>query len=344
MAGMSGGAAGTLISTWFVEDRPEESTYFPQVNESSASPAVHAVYWRCIVAFYATSLIHNPGNPHAFFTNTNLPEVDGVDVAALFARWGVEVIVLPITHRLPRGRVGSWGNQFYIFDVIDYLARVGRWPSAVVLDSDVVWTAPGARMEQAILSEGALTYVHDLDAYPEGAQINGVTRQALAGFSRRHGGPAASTIVYCGGEIYAATLDATIRVAELGRSLWDAVVAGEDGAPMEEAHLLSVIYGMAGYRLGSADPFIKRMWTAFHHNTVERADLDLPIWHLPAEKRSGFGDLFAYMCQQDIARSMPQDLDLSRARLARIFGIPRRNAVKLVRDLTAKLLEKTGAR
>lgn len=337
-------AAAMLIGTWFVADSAEEGTYFPQLNENSASASAHAVYWRCILAFYATSLAQNPHNPHVFFTNTIVPSIDGVDLAGLFARWGVEVVLLPITYRLPKGRVGSWGNQFYIFDVIDHLAATRRWPSALILDSDVVWTAPATALEAALGRDQVLTYVHDLDAYAAGAEINGLTREALAGFSARHGGPSSSTMVYCGGEIYAATLDATVRIAARARLLWQAILAGAEGAPKEEAHLLSIIYAMEGFRLGTADPFIKRMWTTFQHNTIEPADLDLPIWHLPAEKRSGFAELFAYIRGHDLTKASPADLDLGRGRLARMFGIPRRSGGKLVRDFSAKLIEKARAR
>jgi hypothetical protein len=336
--------AEMLIATWFVADSTEEGTYFPQLDENSSSASAHAVYWRCILAFYATSLTQNPRSPHAFFTNPSLPLIDGVDFAALFGRWGIEVVVLPITYRLPKGRVGSWGNQFYIFDVIEHLAAVRRWPSAVVLDSDVVWTSTAAPMEAALAREQVLSYVHDLDAYPAGSEINGLTREALAGFATRHGGPPAATMVYCGGEIYAATLDASTRIAARTRSLWPAIVAGEEGAPKEEAHLLSILYTMEGYRLGTADPYIKRMWTTFQHNTVHPADLDLPIWHLPAEKKSGFVELFADMRGRDLEHAAPTDLDLRPQRLARMFGIPKRSAGKLVRDFSAKLIERAKAR
>lgn len=332
-----------LIATWFVADRPDEATYFPQIGRHSADAGAKAVYWRCILCFYATSLALNPDHPHAFFTNTDLPSVDGIDVARLFARWGVEVVRLPIRYRVPPGRVDSWGNQFYIFDVIDHLVAVRRWRSAIILDSDVVWTKPAGAIAERVARDGVLTYTHDLDAYAAGAPINGVTREELAAFMARHGGPRRDSIVYCGGEIFCGTLDAMARIAARVPPLWQAVLAGEEGAPKEEAHLLSLIYAMEDMPIGNADDVIKRMWTTFHHHTVTTADLALPLWHLPSEKRSGFPDLFAQLRAAGLESNAPADLGITPGMMARIFGIPRRSAGKLIRDLSAKIGDKASA-
>ena len=196
------------------------------------------MYWRCVVAFYATSVPWNPLRRHVFFTNTDLPTVDGVNVGQLFQRWGVETVRLPVTHRLPPGRVTSWGNQFFIFDIIDYAARSKRWPGMVVLDSDVIWTSSGDALETAIEESGLITYVHDLDAYPAGARINGVTREELGRFASRHSDKSFDGIVYCGGEIFAATLEETTRIAQIAPELWESVKESDEDAPQEEAHLI----------------------------------------------------------------------------------------------------------
>lgn len=333
-----------LVATWFVADQDDEGTWFPQIGSNSADAGAKAIYWRCIATFYATSLAHNPDNPHAFFTNTDLPSVDGVDIAALFDRWGVEVVRLPISHRLPPGRVDSWGNQFYVFDVIDHCAETGRWPSVLVLDSDVVWTSSVEALERQVASDGVLSYVHDLVPYPAGTPVNEVMREDLARFMARHGGPEQDTIVYCGGEIFCATLPEVQRLADQVRPLWQAVLDGEPDVPLEEAHLLSVLYAMNRYPLGNADAFIKRMWTTFKYHDVEPGDEQLMLWHLPAEKRSGFPDLFARLVAAGLETRPPAEVAPGRAELARVFGIPRRSPGKWVRDVRSKVGEHAGRR
>lgn len=331
-----------LIATWFVSDDAADGTFFPQIGRLSSDPGAKAIYWRCVVAFYATSLLHNEGCSHVFFTNTGLPTLDGLDVAKLLEGWGVEVVKLPITYRLPRGSVDRWGNQFYIFDIVKYLVTARRWDSAVVLDSDIVWTESAEQLHEAIERDGIVTYMHDLDAYPEGVLINGASRASLVAFMNRHDKKRHDRFIYCGGEFFAATLDAMDRMFRRLPPLWEEMMRCGDG-PKEEAHLLSILYLLEGYPMGNGNRFIKRLWTTFKYNTVEKSDYLLPLWHLPSEKRYGYVALFAHMKRNGLLRyPRPAELKLERAQLGKQFGIPRRTGKKLVVDLAAKVREKTG--
>lgn len=335
----------TAIITWFVADDAASATWFPQVGGRSDAPEAQAVYWRCTVGFFASSLAHNPQTRHVFYTNTRVPTIDGVDLAALFAAWKVEVVTLPITYRLPKDAVSSWGNQFYVFDILDDLATRPDLARAIVLDSDCVWRRPVGEIEAAIDAHGALTYELDHTEHAEHEAINGLSRQGMARFLARHGGLELGATPYFGGEIYAAVHDVTVRIAARARALWPELVAGAPDAPREEAHLLSVIYALEGIAPGTANRFIRRMWTTFHHNNLAARDRDLAIWHLPAEKKTGFTDLFRAIVA-DPARDPRRDpaaMGLGEAQLARTMGWPRRRPGKFARDLSLKLREKIGA-
>jgi hypothetical protein len=332
----------TAICTWFVADDADSATFFPQVGARSDAPETQAIYWRCTVGFFASSLAVNPAARHLFFTNTRIPVIDGIDLAALFARWGVEVIVLPITFRLPTGTVGSWGNQFYIFDILDWF--VGKAPAErlIVLDSDCLWLRPVKALADAIDVHAALTYELGDDEHPLGDPINGLSREQMAQFLAAHGGPKRSATPYFGGEIFAANLAATRRIAARARSLWPAVITQTPHAPKEEAHLLSIIYAAEGIAAGTANRFIRRMWTTFHHHNLAASDLDLAIWHLPAEKKTGFADLFARISAKPEIdpRTDGMQLGLTVPAYSRDMGWPRRRPWKLMRDLALKLAEK----
>lgn len=337
-------SADTAICTWFVADDPRDATFFPQVGGRSDAPAVQAVYWRCAVAFFASSLALNPDARHVFLTNTRVPCVDGTDIARLFADWGVEVVTLPITYRLPPQSVGAFGNQFYIFDVIDHFAANPPARRAIVLDSDCLWVKPVAEMAWAIDAHGALTYEMGLVEYAADQPINGVTRQQMARFLGSVGGPAVDALPYHGGEIYAATQSTTERISARAKELWPLVAAQGDDAPREEAHFLSVLYALEGIAPGTANRFIRRMWTTFKHNNLMPSDAGLALWHLPAEKKTGFADLFARIVAEpglhpsrDAVR-----MGLTMADYRRYMGWPRRRPAKLVRDLGQKVLQKVG--
>lgn len=321
------------IATWFIADTPETATAFPQVGANSATPEFQKVYWKSIVGFYATSKAHNPTASHLFFSNCALPVIDGLNVADYLAALQVETITLDITYRLPRTVAKDWGNQFYILDIIKFAAEHIQTKSIVVLDSDCVWNRSADQMRSAIERFGCLTYVLGLDAYGPEERINGVTRQemkeALLSWKLIPQQSAQNfRLEYCGGEIFAATQKECKRLASVLDDLW-----AHGKGFREEAHFLSIVYAALGYAMGTADPFIKRMWTTFKHNNIHITDAELTVWHLPAEKKSGFLELFENLRD---GRLSPVGLTGS---LGRIMGIPRRGVRKFARDFANKVVE-----
>jgi len=335
-------AAQAIITTWFVADDAASATFFPQIGSQSDAPESQAVYWRCAACFFASSFALNPGHPHRFYTNTALPVIDGVDFSALFSRWGVEVVTLPITHRLPSGAVSSWGNQFYILDIMAHHAQTGSHAPLIVLDSDCLWIKPVDAMVRAIETHGALTYRIDNDEYPPGSVINGRSEADLARFLAAEGGPALAEVSYCGGEIYAASAALNRALSARAAALWPMVMAQGEYAPLEEAHLLSVLYAAEILTSSSANPFIRRMWTTFHFHNLRSADRDLALWHLPAEKRTGFADLFRRITRNPLWHPARDGIamGLTQPVYDRLMGYPRRPARKFVRDIRLKLREK----
>jgi hypothetical protein len=330
----------TVIATWFIADAASEATYFPQIGIRSDSPDAHKIYWRCVVCFYVTSLAHNLNARHVFFTNVDLPIIDGLDIAALFDAWGVKTVKMPVRHRLPMDTVSSWGNQFYILDIIDHFARSDSAARFLVLDSDCVWIRSVAGLEAAIDRHGNLTLLEE-DAYSDpDLPINGLSRTDMAAFLKSVGGPHRPNLDYFGGEIFAATRSATIDIAERSAQLWPAVLRREPHAPCEEAHFLSIVAALRGDAAATANPFIRRMWTTFKHNTILPTDLGLSIWHLPAEKRSGFATLFNYLRPRLMAELAPAAAVPDAALLGRMMGVPRRSTSKFVADIAMKIREK----
>ena len=343
-APVSGGpaGAGTAICTWFVSDDASNATYSPQLGQNSDAPEVQQAYWRCIAVFYASSLTVNPGARHVFFSNVRPPTVGGIDLERLFARWGVEVVALPITWRLSSDDVSAWANQFYIFEILQYLAANPVAERVLVLDNDVIWLRPVTAMARAIDQHGALTYLLDDRDYSGDSMINGLSGKGMARFVARHGGPVEAATPYCGGEIYAATQGLTVRFAERARALWPEVSVQAADAPREDGHMLSVLYALEHVEIGTAKGFIRRLWTTFHFHNLAPEDRGLTIWHLPAEKKTGFADLFAQVTANPSLHPARDGagMGLTFANYAKVMGYPRRGLVKLVRDLSLKIIEK----
>ena len=333
------------LATWFYAERAGEESVYPQVGGRSSSTWFQAVYWRCVVDFFAASARVNPGAAHRLYTNVEtVPDVDGFDTAGFLARHGVEVVVLPYASRPPAGWHGAWTNQFYVLDVVAHLAETLPAPDAVgvLLDSDCVFTRPVGPLVAAAREHGALTF----DAHvADDEEMNGLSPRQLGRLlAELDGGDGAAPVVpYAGGEIVAGTRDGLRRITAEAQTLWPEMVRRHEAGQTktnEEAHLLSAVYHRLGLPLGTADPFIDRMFTWFTGATVRPGHEGLMIWHLPNEKRLGLRRLFAAVRdERSWFWTLPPG-DAWRQRLGRALGVPRRTPAKWARDLGRAVRDK----
>ena len=338
------------IATWFYAEREGAESVYPQVGGRSSSTWFQAVYWRCVVDFFGASARVNPDARHRLYTNVDaVPDIDGFDTAAFLDRLGVETVVLPYAWEPPAGYFGAWANQFYVLDVTRHLAE-SLAPDAVgvLLDSDCVFTRPAAPLVAAAETHGVLTL--DANIGPDEEQ-NGLTPRQMgqiyaeldgAPTAGAAGGGAAGIPTYVGGEIVAGTRPALQAVVAEAERLWPEMLRRhEAGLPKfnEEAHLLSYVYHSLGYPVGTADPFLDRIYTWFTGATVRPGHEDLMIWHLPNEKRLGLRRLFDAVRDE---RSWFWDAPDAawRARLGTTLGVPRRTPAKWVRDVAQAVRDK----
>ncbi len=316
-----------LISTLLVLDRPEDASIFPQVGHDSSHPSFQNVYWRCIACFFATSARQNPGTRHALFTNADvLPIVDGLDMGELLCRLNVDIVRVPITHRLGRNRVTSWNNVFYILDVIAHLTQEGGFDRAVVMDSDCVWVRPADGL-MADLSRHRILSMSIPYAYDE--KLNNASRRDMVRAAQLVAKHRFDFIPnFSGGEIFAATRDGMVDIHAAVSGMWHELSASPPGdVPIyTEEHLLSIAYEMLGVPTGTADAHIRRLWTALRLNNVTAEDIDSGrcAWHLPMEKKTGFVDLFdAVRDRKSWLWTLPPTE--ARTRIARVMGLPNRS-------------------
>lgn len=252
------------------------------------------------MVFFGSSMRHNPKADHVLFTNVIPPELDGFDAHAWLLRHGVRIVNLKIGHRLTTGSVNSWGNQFYILDIIQWAANDSDLQTLLVFDSDCIWIESAHAIEDAVRREGILTY--EL-WYDQDEIVNGMSRRMMAEvYERLLGERPRGVPAYCGGEFFAATKPEIQKLAAKLSDLWERnnKAAQEEGSLfcMEEAQLLSLLYHKLCYCDGTANPFIKRLWTGRGFNNSDHKDKELTVWHLPAEKRFGHRDVFKEVRQE----------------------------------------------
>jgi hypothetical protein len=317
----------------------------------SSEPGFHAVYWRCAAVFFYSSKIFNPAARHILFTNVTEAalqgrHIDGVALTDICSALAIEIVTRPITYRLPRGTFAAWGNQFYILDIIDWLALQPGDAPCLVLDSDCVWRKSGAKLFDDIAAGNALSYA--LDNSRDGIN-NGVTNSQLAEIWRLWRGTSiGDTLTYTGGETFAATLGFCRQILDDVHDLWcwtlDRVTRKEKTFPHEEAHFLTLIYAAHSILPGGLNPYLKRIWTGIRTRNVVQDDANLTIWHLPWEKRFGIRRLYRRLFHS-IAATRPTYGGAAFQSLVSVeCGVPKRGPAKFARDLAQRITEKLGLR
>lgn len=227
-----------------------------------------------------------------FFTNVkNLPTVDGVDFGRFFEENQIQVIYLELTRKTPKDWYGAWRNQFYLFDVLEYLKNLEG--NHLILDSDCVIAHSLQNLYQEIEREQVLTLPID---YSIEKDINGCSMEQMRQiYQKMFDTEYPKNLLYMGGEFIAMTSEAVSELLPIFYDVWakdQKLYEQKEQKLNEEAHTLSLCY----YRMGKVNElgrkYIRRIWTDMNLDQVKEGDDKLAIWHLPAEKKFGFAEFF----------------------------------------------------
>ncbi len=316
-----------IIATWICLDTEDNSTYFPSAKGKSSDAKVQNIYWRCIGCFYTMARRHNPHATLALFSNqSNLPIVDGTDVQQLLQQLNVSFYVTPFEYVTPQGYYNQWRNQFYEFSIFKYISTHKDFrddDNFLLLDSDCIITQNLSSLFAEISVEKCITYVID---YAPDHDINGNSRKSMQSvFSYLLNQKVEHIPQYHAGEFYATTIGVLKTLIEDFYVVWKQLIqlnnAGLDKLH-EEAHTLSFLFYKNGFKGGQANKYIKRLWTdPTSFRNIKKGDEKLAIWHLPAEKRHGFVELFGWLQKQSFVLSDFSNSQLQQ-RLQSTFMIP----------------------
>lgn len=335
----------TTIATWIVLDEPEEASEYPSVGTDSSRPEFQEVYWRCIALFFLTARAHNPQHPLQLYCNRPVAEAAPPRIAALLGRLGVRELTLPLTHRLPPEAASRWGNVFYELDILAHFAACDDAPSLLLADSDCIWRRPFAPFEARLRNEGCLLYTlqpRDQKNYQGDVLINGMSRRRMAELAESlFGRGPVGEMPYQGGEFSAFTRAWCHSALPLARRLWQHARA-EAMAPDDvrtEEHVWTIIAAAMGVRPSGANDIIRRIWTNFDAANARPEDLDLTLWHLPAEKKFGFRRMWqAIEAGETPPEALPPETLNEMTR--RYMGVPQRGPRKTALDIADKARER----
>lgn len=330
-----------ILATGFVSDSPGQGSIFPSAGGNSADPMVQAVYWRCIVVLFASARITNPDVHLVLFSNVRPPTMDGI--AKLLDSFGVESRLVPLHARLPRSKTPSWGNVLYFLDIFASLEGEQDARKIALIDSDVLVMK---KLETLYARIEAHAFVGHLMATGAEEDVNGMTLRQMAQAAgeidgRDHG----AEIAHYGGELFGTRMGEWRARQALFAGLFDAAMSdrGACGKATTEEHFWSIAFAtMPPEAIGSAAGVLKRMWTSPRFNNVVPGDEQLPLWHLPAEKRYGLADLFTDVRKGRIdVSTSPDEL---RAVAQSRCGIPHKTLFKINRDGVRQIAAKIRLR
>ena len=324
------------ICTWLCADEKGAESLFPQTGKLSSSQAHQDIYWRCVALFFITSKRFNPHQNHILFTNVHtLPVVDGIKMTQVFASIGVKVVQVPLKYKTPKDYYASFQNQFYEFSILEHIAdsSISHQDQYLILDSDCIFLKPAAPLFVAAKPQGFIGFADDVQPH---YVINGLSRNNLKTiYEELLQTQLPEAPAYHLGEFFLASLQNIRSFAADFKVLWPQLLRRHNEGRLkfnEEAHTLSFLYYKNGFGPASENNFLKRIWTnpLFYRN-VSPSDVNLTIWHLPAEKTFGLHKLFDYFT----SRVANYGLDLSHGFYMQVIqqtlGVPQLTAAMRMR-------------
>lgn len=290
----------TYIAVGFCRDLKGEESNYPQVGGVSSSMKFQAVYWQCVVVHFASSVRNNPNANHILFTNLkNIPDLGKFNTEEFIVALGVKIVNLPFTYQPPISYFDSWRSTFYKLDMLKYFGNISQPDDkCIILDSDCIWIDSVDKISSSIEQHGFLTYEIDYHtANPTATDtISGLGKLEVQKIYDEMGCRLDEVPKHFGAEIIAGSGQNMKKVSTEIDSIWETSLKRAANGQIKfntEEYMLSYAYNKLGYSAGTANTYIKRIWTEkAEHNNANEQDFALSIWHVPAEKVHGIKRLF----------------------------------------------------
>lgn len=286
------------IATWFYREDAAEASYYPQAGGKGDSALLHSVYMQIQVPFFTTFARYNADARLLFFTNIDPAQLPPY-LLRLFGRLGVQAVRLDYRHRPPEGWYRAWRNQFFLYDILDYMAeKMEADDTLLISDADCICRRTLHPLWDDMRTEGHGAAFYELST-DTSENINGITLTDMTRlYTDCYGTAPRRPLAYCGGEFVAFTGEVVGRICSEYGQLWQhnlCCFAEGRSKLNEEAHFLSLLAERLGVRNNVAGKYVKRLWTTPQYNNVQPGDEQLVVWHMPYEKKRGLYRLYRWL-------------------------------------------------
>jgi hypothetical protein len=262
------------------------------------------IYWRTIAVLCASLKRANIRNLEVLVCTNEVPPLG---VAELLRELGVYFVSPPFSFQPPAGLFPAFSGAFYLFDCMDYCQRTFKADEIFVfIDPDCLVMNNLEILRRCSKQWPVIGYELEI---ARNYKVNGCSPNDLLGFLSLMGREIAEPPKYFGGEFLMVTKERLDELCEIIKRVWrcnlDNFQSGKATLKTEE-HVISVALALMSEQAGTANKVVKRMWTrpSFRNASVE--DRQFSVWHLPAEKRFAFQELF-HLLQKNVKKL----LDLS---------------------------------
>ena len=297
-----------IVTSVSVDVDKEDKTEYPMLKGIDDK---RIVYWRCVMTFCMTSSKFNPNVSHIVYTNDEKLEdfaIHGYGVKDLLSKLGIKLVELPFDKFDPKKYSKRFRNAFYKHEVINALAQLDG--SSILLDSDCIWTKSCVDIFKKIDNDNCLLLqdTYQRSSTPKLRSPHNLSMEDMGKLYARI--PIMKTQadypVWYGGEliggnpkhfeIVANSIREVLKYCQNQEDIQKDSMTFANGNSIfsNDEFISSYVYNSLidipiHDTFGS---FSKRMWTLPNSYNSEEEDLNLPIWHLPAEKESGLIELF----------------------------------------------------
>lgn len=256
-----------------------------------------SIYWRSITVLCASIKRSAVSDLNVIVcTNESPPPA----ISCKLTELGVSFISPTFSFRAPDGMAPLFSGAFYLFDCMAYCSQnYSNDDIFMFVDPDCLVMKSFELVREYCDQWPLIAYGLEID---KDQPVNGRSRSDLLAFlNTMQDGPHDQPPPYFGGEFLAATRDGLRDICAAIARIWEINARNfkTDRIFLKtEEHVLSVALAQSPGRVTMGNSIIKRMWTRPSFRNVSSADRTFSIWHLPAEKRYGFQQLF-YLFERD---------------------------------------------
>lgn len=314
------------FATWIYIDEHNEpdAPARKSVNPKRSTKATHD--WRCILAFFVFAKRNTSDQTDlrlSLFTNVaHLPILENIDLNAFLLDLGVDIVRIEHRWRPEFFEVTSSSN-FFIFDILDYFEVHAQEEDHFVIADPTCLVASGLSPLFRKLEED-LYLALGVEVAPDDIIDHMTRRDAAALYGALRGTRQPLIAPYIGSEFFGISgkkLGAFLAVARDSFAINNRRALSHLPYLAEASHFLSFILCQLDLMQSNINLYVRRIWTGWKPNNSLRSDLDLLVWHVPAEKDLGLRKLAKRIAADH--RKGRSGIPMKKAEIANLLGIGR---------------------